>query len=191
MTDDLDDTDDFDDASFDENSSPPVTDLDMRMIIAALHDQGRGHVLADMIESATGERLPEGTFHPRKFPIRDPQWRAARKRLKKQRDRLYQRERQSSEAKAARIAALEEWKATRPASGGKLRSSEKGKLANLSQLIWRVSILAGISRMTGAIMPVKCTKASHAATRPMNRLGMERLARKLSNKPHSSGMNLP
>lgn len=53
---------------------------------------------------------------------------------------------------------------------GKLRSSKKGKLANLSQLIWRVSILAGISRMTGAIMPVKCTKASHAATRPMNRL---------------------
>jgi hypothetical protein len=103
VTDDLDDTDDFDGASFDEKSSPPVTDLDMRMIIAALHDHG-GRVLADMIESATGERLPKGTFHPRKFPIRDPQWRAARKRLKKQRDRFYQRERQSSEAKAARIA---------------------------------------------------------------------------------------
>ena len=130
MTDDLDDTDDFDDASFDEKSSPPVTDLDMRMIIAALHDQGRGHVLADMIESVTGERLPEGTFHPRKFPIRDPQWRAARKRLKKQRDRLYQRERQSSEAKAARIAALEEWKATHP---DRMEEAGKRRQAALKQ----------------------------------------------------------
>lgn len=175
MTDDLDDTDDFDDASFDENSSPPVTDLDMRMIIAALHDQGRGHVLADMIESATGERLPEGTFHPRKFPIRDPQWRAARKRLKKQRDRLYQREGQSSEAKAARIAALEEWEATHP---DRMEEAGKRRQAALKQERKARQFVAvdlegfntGRSRMTGAIMPVNCTKASHAATRPMNRL---------------------
>jgi hypothetical protein len=38
-------------------ADPPITELDIRMIAASLYDQGRGHVLADMIEAVRGEEV--------------------------------------------------------------------------------------------------------------------------------------
>lgn len=107
-----------------------IPDIHFRILVAELADQGRTHVLLDMIEGMTGERPPEETFDPRKFPIRDTLWKTARKRLKKQRSRLHQRERQSPEAKAARLEALAAWKAANP---DKMAEADKRRLAALKQ----------------------------------------------------------
>jgi hypothetical protein len=79
---------DFDDDDDDNGEAyaetfPPITQTDICMIVAGLHDQGRTHVLADMVEGVTNERPPDGAFHPRKFPIRDQEWRLKRKNWRK------------------------------------------------------------------------------------------------------------
>ena len=43
-----------DDGDDGDDDNPLITDLDFRMIVASLHDQGRAHVLAGMIEGVTG-----------------------------------------------------------------------------------------------------------------------------------------
>jgi hypothetical protein len=114
-----------DEAAFASDEYPVITELDIRMIAASLHDQGRGHVLADMIESRTGERPADEDFSPRKMQIRDPEWRKARQTLKRQRYRAERRARMTDDEKAKQIGNLQLWKANNP---DKIRAAEGRRL---------------------------------------------------------------
>jgi hypothetical protein len=87
----------------DGDAVPPITELDIRMIAHALHDQGRGHVLADMIEGVTGERPPDDAFSPRKLPIRDPEWRKVRRKAERQKHQAGRRARMTEEERRNRL----------------------------------------------------------------------------------------
>jgi hypothetical protein len=126
---------DFDDDDDDNGEAyaetfPPITQADICMIVAGLHDQGRTHVLADMVEGVTNERPPDGAFHPRKFPIRDPEWRLKRKKLEKTRGRVNRRSHETEQKKAARVTDLKIWKAANP---DKMAASVKRRLERRKQ----------------------------------------------------------
>jgi hypothetical protein len=105
--------------------SSAATERDIRMIAAGLHDQGRGHVLPDMIEGDTGTRPPDDTYSPRKLPIRDPEWRKAREKAKRKKCRTERRARMTDEEKAKQIGNLQLWKANNPE---KLQAAETRRL---------------------------------------------------------------
>jgi hypothetical protein len=88
-----------------ENDAP-ITELDIRMIAHALHDQGRGHVLVDMVEGATGERPPDDAFSPRKMRIRNAELRAGRDKAKRKKYRAKCRANMTEQEKAKQIADL-------------------------------------------------------------------------------------
>jgi hypothetical protein len=94
--------------------SPPITERDIRMIAASLHDQGRGHVLPDMIEGVTDTRPPDDDYSPRKMRIRDPEWRKAREKAKRQKYRSERRARMTDDEKVKQIGNLQLWKANNP-----------------------------------------------------------------------------
>ncbi len=107
--------------------APPISELNIRMIADSLHDQGRGHVLPDMIEAMTGVRPPDEDFSPRKLPIRDPQWREARKKVERRKYRAKRRENMTEEDRAERIKKLKSWKADNPE---KMKAVEVRRLEN-------------------------------------------------------------
>jgi hypothetical protein len=109
----------------DGDAVPPITELDIRMIAHALHDQGRGHVLADMIVGVTGERPPDDAFSPRKLPIRDPEWRKVRRKAERQKHQAGRRARMTDEEKAKQIGNLQLWKANNP---DKMQAAESRRL---------------------------------------------------------------
>ena len=132
-------------------ADPPITELDIRLIAASLYDQGCGHVLADMIEGVRGEevrrletafergeagiseedvraaqrgvRPPDDAYSPRKLPIRDPEWRKARKKVKRKKCRAERRARMTDEEKAKQIGNLQLWKANNPDNASGRKSS--------------------------------------------------------------------
>lgn len=110
-----------------DEASPPITERDIRMIVAALHDEGRGHVIPDMIESVTGVRPPDGTYTPKRMPIRDPQWREARKKIKLKKARIARKARMTEQEKTKEIARLENWKAANP---DKMEAATERRLEN-------------------------------------------------------------
>jgi len=103
-----------DDGDPPEEESPPITELDIKIIAVALHDQGRGHVIPDMIEAMTGVRPPDDAYTPKRMQIRDPAWRQARKKLERKKYRARRRSRAAPEEKAKEIGRLENWKAANP-----------------------------------------------------------------------------
>jgi len=110
-----------------DESFPPITERDIRMIVAVLHDEGRGHVIPDMIESITGERPPDGIYTPKRMPIRDPQWREARKKIELKRARIARKARMTPEKKAKRIKALKNWETANP---DKMKAAANRRLEN-------------------------------------------------------------
>jgi hypothetical protein len=149
-----------------ETAPPSATDI--KMIIAALYDQERSHVLGDMIEGMGGERPPDDAFHPRKNPIRDPAWRAARKRLKKQKSRERERVRRSPEAKAAELKRLTDWKEQNPdkvaAADARRQEAIKQERGKRPFVAVDLEGFDTTTRTTGAISRARCTRVLHAAT---------------------------
>ena len=122
-----------------DEASPPITERDIRMIVAALHDEGRGHVIPDMIESVTGVRPPDGTYTPKRMRIRDPQWREARKKIKLKKARIARKARMTEQEKTKEIARLENWKAAnpdrrRPSAGWRIRKPVERLVRRFSQI---------------------------------------------------------
>ena len=126
----------------DSDLVPPITETDIRLIAAALHDQGRGHVLSDMIESVTGERPDDALFTPRKMRIRHPENSKARKKFTQRKYDAKRRAHMTPEEKSARIENLERWRTNNP---DKLRATatrrlEKKKAARKSRELVAVDL---------------------------------------------------
>jgi hypothetical protein len=103
----------------------PDTNRDIKMIAAYLHDQGKGHVLPDMIEQVTGVRPPDEDFSPSKMRISDPEWWEERDRIKRDKYKAKRRANMTDEEKAKQVENLQLWKENNP---DKIAAANKRRL---------------------------------------------------------------